>query len=88
MAKVLQLVLYPGERRPDPPPLAVDLTSFFLLGIGAWVVALIVTLIRWRAGDIPATSAWTCIAGIVLGLAALTWVRLNRPVARRAEPTS
>ena len=79
MAKVLQLILYPGQRRPDPAPLAVDLTGVFLLGIGGWIIALVVTLLRWNAGDVPITSAWTCIAGIVLGIAAVAWARYTLP---------
>ena len=78
MATVRELILNPGRRRPDPAPLAVDLTGAFLVGIGAWFVALIVTWIRWSSGDVPATSAWTCVAGIALGLGALVWARRTR----------
>lgn len=75
---VRRLLLHPKERRADPPPVAVDLTGVFLFGIGAWVIALIVTGVRWYLGSVPATSALTCIAGIVLGVVAVIWARRNR----------
>lgn len=79
MASVIELILHPSRRRPDPAPLAVDLTKVFLVGLGAWVVALVVTWFRWRSGDVASTSVWTCVAGVVLGLVALVWARTTRP---------
>lgn len=79
MASVFALMLDPSRRRPDPAPLAVDLTGAFLVGLGAWVVALVVTWIRWRVGDGTSTSVWTCVAGVAGGLVALMWARHVRP---------
>jgi hypothetical protein len=70
------LILYPSRRRPDPAPLSVNRGRVALVGIGVWVVALVVTWVRWRVGDASSTSVWTCLAGIGLGLAALVWFRL------------
>ena len=75
MPTALHLILYPGQRRPDPAPVELDLTIVCLIGIAAWVVALGVTLLRWRAGDVPITSAWTCAAGIALGIIGVGWAR-------------
>ena len=75
MPKALHLILYPGQRRPDPAPVTLDLTIVCLIGIAAWVLALVVTLLRWRAGDVPITSAWTCVAGIALGILGVAWAR-------------
>lgn len=86
MSKVIQLLLYPGRRRPDPAPLALDLTGVFLVGIGAWVIALIVTWFRWLDGSVPASSAWTCVAGILLGVIAVAWAQLNRPEPHETPP--
>ena len=86
MSRVLRLILYPGQRKPDPAPLAVDLTGVFLIGIGAWVIALIVTWFRWRAGSVPLSSTWTCLAGTLLGIIAVAWARFDR--RRRAASSS
>ena len=79
MPTALHLILYPGQRRPDPAPVELDLTIVCLIGIAAWVVALGVTLLRWRAGDVPIGSAWTCVAGIALGVLGAAWARRTRP---------
>ncbi|QTE29846.1 DUF2530 domain-containing protein [Pengzhenrongella sicca] len=78
MPTVRHLLLNPRDRRADPAPLAVDLTGVFGIGIAGWVVALIVTWFRWQAGQVPATSALTCVAGIALGVIAVIWARHQR----------
>jgi hypothetical protein len=64
-------------RRPDPPPLATNDRVTVLIGIGLWVVALVVTLVmRGRLADEGRTWwIWTALTGIVLGLAGLVYLR-------------
>jgi hypothetical protein len=77
---VLELVLHPERRRPDPPPVRVDLRIVFSVGLAAWVVALVVTSVLARdGGDGPTEAVWTCVAGIVLGVFALVWEHVRRP---------
>ena len=79
MASVYELITNPSRRRGEPKPLVVDLTYAFLVGLGIWIIALVVTWLRWRVGADTATPVWTCVAGVVGGLVALVWARLTRP---------
>jgi len=79
VATVFSLIMNPNRRRADPDPLAMDLTAAFLVGLGVWFIALVVTWIRWRAGDGTVTSVWTCVAGVAGGFAGLAWARHTRP---------
>lgn len=66
-----------ADRRPDPPPLATDDHATVLVGIGLWLVALVVTLVlHARLADQGRTWwIWTAVTGIALGLAGLVYLR-------------
>jgi len=81
VASVFTLMMNPGRRRADPEPVGVDLTGAFLVGTAVWIIALVVTLIRWHTGDGTSTSVWTCVAGIVGGFGGLAWARHVRPLS-------
>ena len=69
----MRLWLKDSERKPDPPVAKTDDRKAVLVGIALWTVALIVLLIFIN----PLIEAgltwwlWTCVAGLVLGLAGL-----------------
>ncbi len=66
-----------ADRRPDPEPLRTDDRATILVGIGAWVVALVVTLVlhdRLAAGG-RGWWTWTALVGIGLGLVGLDYLR-------------
>jgi len=74
----------PGPR-PEPQPLRVDTGRVLLVGTALWLVALAVTLL------VPALHEgerswwpWVCVAAIVGGLLALTYVRRGRGNAETA----
>ncbi|NMR21022.1 DUF2530 domain-containing protein [Cellulomonas fimi] len=80
MPSVLDLVLHPDRRRPDPAPVRVDLRIVFSAGLAAWVVALVVTWALARGdGNGPTEAVWTCVAGVGLGVVALVWEHYRRP---------
>lgn len=68
-----------------PQPLRVDTGRVLLVGIALWLVALAVTLL------VPALHEgerswwpWVCVAAVVGGLLALTYVRRGRGNAETA----
>jgi hypothetical protein len=67
-------------RRPDPAPLRTDDRATVLVGIGLWVVALVVTLVLHTrlAADGRGWWTWTALAGIALGGIGLAYVRRSR----------
>jgi Protein of unknown function (DUF2530) len=75
---VLEVILRPDRRRPNPPALDVDMRRVFLVGIALWLVGLVVTAVLWRAGSLSPTPVWTCAAGAALGGVGLAWERLRR----------
>ncbi|RYV50038.1 DUF2530 domain-containing protein [Pengzhenrongella frigida] len=79
MPSVFALIMNPDQRRPDPAPLPIDLVKLILVGLAAWVVALAVTWIQYRAGSGLLQSVWTCVAGVTGGLLALIWAKVTRP---------
>ncbi len=66
----MRLYLRDSERRPDPHPVKTDDRAAVLVGLGLWIVALVVTMLV--AG--PGAALWTCVAGVVLGALLLTYV--------------
>jgi hypothetical protein len=77
MPTVLEVILRADRRRPDPPPVRVDMRRVFLVGIGAWLIALVVTAALWWVGAASTTPVWSCIAGAALGLVGLAWERVR-----------
>jgi len=75
---VLEVVLRPDRRRPDPPPVEVDMRRVFLVGLVLWAVALAGAAVLWRTGVITSTPVWSCAAGVGLGFVGLAWERLRR----------
>lgn len=59
-------------------PVAVDLRRVFWAGIALWTVALVITVVGWFGDTVTGRSVATCVAGILLGLAALVWERRRR----------
>lgn len=75
---VLEVILRPDRRRPDPPPVDVDMRRVFLVGLALWAVGLVVTVVLWRVGVVTSTPVWSCVAGVALGLVGLGWDRVHR----------
>jgi hypothetical protein len=86
------------ETTPDVPPAAADPASpeqieplhvpmlrIIEVGLAAWVVALVVTLVvpALHQGDRD-WWPWTCVAGFVLGCLGWAYVRRGRGNARDA----
>ena len=76
---VIEVILRADRRRPDPPPVRVDMRRVLLVGTGAWLVALAVTAALWWMGAASTTPVWSCVAGAVLGVAGLAWHRVRGP---------
>jgi hypothetical protein len=74
----LHLALRPEQRRPAPDPVPVSMRPVFVVGIGAWLVALVVAVVLWRTDVVGPHGVWTCAIGAVLGVAGLLWAR-SRP---------
>jgi hypothetical protein len=73
----------PAPTKPAPPPLQVDTARVVLIGIGLWVVALVVLLVL---GDrVDRLWTWTCVAAIGLGLLGLGVMRLQGQLGRRSN---
>jgi hypothetical protein len=66
-----------ADRRPDPPTLATNDRTTVLVGIGLWLVALVVTLLRHDrlAAEDRTWWIWTAATGAVLGVAGLVYLR-------------
>jgi Protein of unknown function (DUF2530) len=67
-------------RRPDPAPLATDDRAAVAVGIGIWVVGLVLTLVfHERLADAGrAWWTWTALTGIAGGLLGLVYVTRRR----------
>lgn len=72
---------------PGPPiaPLHVPMLRIVEVGLGVWVLALLVTLMvpALHEGD-RSWWPWTCVAGLVLGSIGWAYVRRGRGNARDA----
>lgn len=67
-------------------PVEVNLRRVFVVGIGAWAVALVVVAALAVAGRTTPTDVATCAAGLALGGLALVWEhRHSRRAATAAE---
>jgi LPXTG-motif cell wall-anchored protein len=77
----------PATVRPDVPELAdVDGVGAVTAGTIAWAVALVLCLaFRTPLADAGRTWwTWVCLAGLLLGLAGLVFVRRRRAAYRAA----
>jgi hypothetical protein len=77
MPTVIEVIVRADRRRPDPPPVRVDMRRVILVGIVAWLIALVVTTVLWWMGEATTTPVWSCVAGAVLGVAGLAWVHVR-----------
>ena len=68
----MRLWLKDSERRSDPIPAKTDDRRAIAVGLIGWIVALVVVFIAMNPfdGGNP-IIAWTCAAGIALGIAGL-----------------
>jgi heme A synthase len=68
------------ERKPDPPPLQTNDVRAVAVGIGLWVVLLIVLAFLHPTLQRHHTTWWygVCVAGIVLGMLGLWQVSRRR----------
>lgn len=64
--------------RTPPEPVAVDLRRVVLVGMAAWLVALVPCVLLGSLTDVGWTPAWVCLAGIALGALGLDWTRRHR----------
>ncbi|WP_298461845.1 DUF2530 domain-containing protein [uncultured Cellulomonas sp.] len=78
MPAVLEVILRPDRRRPDPPPVEVDMRRVFAVGIALWSVALVVCAVLWRTGAAGTVPVWSCAAGLALGVMGMIWERRHR----------
>ena len=78
MPSVLEILLHPDRRRPDPAPVRVDLRHVILVAMGLWALAAAVSGVLWAAGVVAANVVWTCLAGVALGVPGLLWDRRHR----------
>jgi hypothetical protein len=76
-SRAVRLYQRSAERRPDPAPLVTNDRVTVLVGIGLWLVALVVTLVmRDRLAEEGRTWwIWTAVAGAGLGVAGLGYLR-------------
>jgi hypothetical protein len=79
MPSLLDMALHPERRGPQPAPERVDLRPPILLGMAAWAVALVVTVVLEVTGTLDdATPVWITASGLALGVVGLGWERRNR----------
>lgn len=74
------------DSQPDLGPLPVTTSRVVLIGIGLWLLALVVTLLvpALRTGD-RSWWPWACVAGAALGLVGYAYVRRGRGNASDAD---
>lgn len=79
MPSIIDILLRPESRRPDPEPVAVDLERVILVGTAVWVAVLLGAGVARLAGVTGATSVlWIAVVGTALGGLGLLWARRNR----------
>jgi len=76
----MRLWLRDSERRPDPVPATTDDRKAVLVGLGLWVIGLVVLLVFLKplsaSGD--GWWLWTVIVGLALGLVGLGYLTVKR----------
>lgn len=79
MPSLLDVLLRPETRRPDPEPVAVDLERVILVGTAVWLAVLVGAAIARWAGVLGATDVvWVAVVGTALGGLGILWSRRNR----------
>jgi hypothetical protein len=73
----MRLWLRDDERRPDPVPVKTDDRRAVLVGLGLWVIALVVVLIV-GGPLVGGTWIWTIVVGIALGVFGLGYLTVTR----------
>ena len=74
---------------PELRPVAVPMTRIIEVGLGLWLVALVVTLVVPALREGPRSWwPWCCAAGLVLGLMGYAYVRRGRGNAAEAAASS
>ena len=71
----MRLWLRDDERRPDPVPAKTDDRRAVLVGLGLWLVALVVVLAVGGAGT---TAMWTVVVGLALGALGMGYLTAAR----------
>jgi len=71
----VRLWLRDDERRPDPVPAKTDDRRAVLVGLGLWLVALVVVLAVGGAGT---TAMWTVVVGLALGALGMGYLTAAR----------
>lgn len=85
---MIDLFLHPERRRPGPQPLQVDLRRTIVVGIGLWLVAIVVLAVLKIAFDADvAGKLIVCATGLGLGVVALLWEHTNRRRYRAVAET-
>lgn len=75
------------DAAPEPlEPIQVDTVRIVLVGLAAWVVALVVVLVvpALHSGD-RSWWPWACVSGLVLGLVGLAYLLRGRGNAAGAR---
>jgi hypothetical protein len=79
MPPLLDNVLHPERRGPQPEAERVDLRLPMLIGMAAWAVALVVAVVLELTGVVnSANTVWITAVGLALGFVGLAWERKNR----------
>lgn len=77
----MRLWLRDDERRPDPTPAQTDDRKAILVGLGLWVIGLVVLLVVLGGsliGENRLPWLWTDLVGIALGILGLVYLSVNR----------
>ncbi len=56
-------------------PLDVPMRTITTVGTGLWALGLVVTTIAWATDHLPVAAPATCVAGILIGLYVVRWLR-------------
>ena len=79
----------PPPRRPDPEPIETDEVRVITIGTALWAVALVASLLLHdrlaEAGN--ENWVWIFLAGTLLGLLGIRYVRRRRAAIERARAT-
>ncbi len=75
----MRLWLKDSERRLDPAPVKTDDRKPVLLGLGVWLVALVLAIVFLEplAASGFTWWLWTAVAGLVTGLIGLVYTHLR-----------